>query len=997
MKTMIFSSSLLVVCLSMQLQVNAQKRGEADSFTISEKNTTTPILISDDEAKVVSIAADLYAGDVKKITDQQPEVINELPESARELIIAGTIGQNAIIDQLIADKKINVSAIAGKWESWSMQVLSKPFPGVKKALVIVGSDRRAAAYGILELSRMMGVSAWEWWADVTPAKRNEITLDIEPKTYGSPSVKYRGLFLNDEDWGLQPWAAKTFEPETGDIGPKTYAKIFELMLRLRANTIWPAMHGCTKAFYTIAGNAQTADDYAIVVGTSHCEPMLCNINAEWDHNTMGEWRYDNNVATIRDLFEKRTKATSNFESIYTIGMRGEHDSPMNAKDLTKEDQINLLEKVIADQREIMQKETGKDPRTLPQAFIPYKEVLDYYQNGLEVPEDVTLMWTDDNYGYIRQLSTPEEQKRPGGGGIYYHVSYWGRPHDYLWLSSTNPMLIWEEMYKAYQFNCRDMWILNCGDIKPLEYNIELFMDMAWDIDEFAGTTDVQYHLNDWLSFLFGVEKAPQLTKLMMDYYHLCFMRRPEFMAWSQTEPTTKPQETELAQIRYGDELTKRLQAWEELAKEVKSLDENIPADKKDAFFELVYYPVTGASLMNQKWLYHYKNELAARQGRTSAQEFAARSKAAFDQIKKETEYFNNKLQNGKWKNMMSMSPRNLPVFSKPSYALPAGDGNVELGLALEGYEMEANRQIENNYADVLPVLNAYLKDSAFVDVFLKGEGEVEWKAEPKQPWIRLSADHGMLTTADGEQEKRLWVSIDWDQVLQGENTKEPPLGHDYQLIPPAYKVNGAIEFSSKDTTITIGVSTYNPKFAALDNFEGFVEASGYVSINAENTSSRVAGKEAYWKQFGGLGYSGNVIVALPYDAEPITDPAAIKKQSPMLEYDFYTFNFGEADVRVQAVPTHPFYDGGGVRCAVAIDDAKPVILDFQTFGRSEEWKQNVLKNATVKSAKQMIAEPGEHKLKVWMVDPGVMIDQILIDLGGWKKSYAFPPQTWKQQ
>lgn len=994
MRTKIFNALILLVCLSLQLQANAQKKGETNSFSISAKKAASPILISENEAKVVSIAANLFAGDVEKITEQHPEVIHKLPESAPEIIIAGTVGQNKIIDQLIADHKIDVSSINGKWESWSMQVIEKPLPGVKKALVIVGSDRRATAYGILELSRQMGVSAWEWWADVQPAKRKEISLEIENKTYGSPSVKYRGLFLNDEDWGLQPWAAKTFEPETGDIGSKTYAKIFELMLRLRANTIWPAMHGCTKAFYTIDGNAQAADDYGIVVGTSHCEPMLCNINAEWNHKTMGEWRYDNNAEPIRDLFEARTKATANFESIYTIGMRGEHDSPMNAKDLTKEDQIKLLEKVIADQREIMQKETGKDPKTLPQAFIPYKEVLDYYQNGLEVPEDVTLMWTDDNYGYIRQLSTPDEQKRPGGGGIYYHASYWGRPHDYLWLSSTNPMLLWEEMFKAYQFNCHDMWILNCGDIKPLEYNIELFMDMAWDIENFAGTMDVQLHMEDWLSSLFGAEKAPQLTKLMMDYYHLCFMRRPEFMAWSQTEPTTKPQETELAQIRYNDELTQRLQAWERLSKEVKQLDAEIPAAQKDAFFELVYYPVTGASLMNQKWLYHYKNELAARQGRTSANEFAARSKAAYDQIKTETEYFNNKLQNGKWKNMMSMKPRNLPVFSQPSYAVPASDDEVGLGLALEGYEMEANKKIENNYADVLPVLNAYLKDSAFVDVFLKGEGEVEWKAEPQQPWIKLSADHGSLNK--GQLEQRLWVSIDWDLVPQGENSKEPPLGHDYQLIPPAYKVNGSVVFSSADTAITIGVSTFNPKFKELEDYKGFVEGNGYVSINAENASTRVAGKDAEWELFGGLGYSGNVTVALPYNVKPLTTSSEIKEQSPMLVYDFYTFNSGETDVRVQAVPTHPFYEGASVRCAVAIDDAEAVIIDFKTVGRSNEWKQNVLKNAAVKSAKQVIAEPGKHQLKVWMVDPGVMIDQILIDLGGWKSSYAFPPETRKK-
>ncbi len=996
-RTILSLSLLLLLNMIAQLNLNAQssKRGKAISFPIVEKFQATPIMISADEAKVVSIAAKLFAEDVDAISGQKPTIESIISKKASRIIIAGTIGTNKKVDQLITEMKIDVSAIKGKWETWSTQVIQQPFPGVSEALVIVGSDRRAAAYGIMELSRMMGISAWEWWADVQVPKQDQITLQIENKTYGSPSVRYRGLFLNDEDWGLQPWAAKTFEPEIGDIGPKTYAKIFELMLRLRANTIWPAMHGCTKAFYTINGNAQAADDYAIVVGTSHCEPMLCNINAEWDHKTMGEWRYDNNDETIRDLFEQRTKATADFESIYTIGMRGEHDSPMNAKDLTKEDQIKLLEKVIADQRTIMKKETGQEPESIPQAFIPYKEVLDYYQNGLEVPEDVTLMWTDDNYGYIRQLSTPEEQKRPGGGGIYYHASYWGRPHDYLWLSSTNPMLIWEEMYKAYQFNCHDMWILNCGDIKPLEYNIELFMDMAWDIDKFPSSQAVKPHLNQWLADKFGTDLSTQLTEMMLEYYHLSFMRRPEFMAWSQTEPTTKPQETELTQIRYGDELTKRLQAWENIAAAVKRIDESIPSTQKDAFFELVYYPLTGASLMNQKWLYHCKNELAARQGRTSARDFAARSKAAYEQIQKETAYF-NKMQNGKWKNMMSMSPRNLPVFSKPSYALPPEDSLLGLGLVVEGYEMEVNSSIPNAYSDVLPVLNAYLKDSAFVDVFLKGKGEIEWVAKPMADWIRISSMSGTLDDQNGQVEQRLWVSIDWDKVPQGKNTKQSPLGHDYQLIPPAYKVNGSIEFTSVDTTITIGVSTFNPKLKELEDYEGFIEGNGYVSIKAENPSSLKAGKDAAWEVLDGLGYSGSVVVALPYNTEPLIDPATIKAQSPMLEYDFFTFNFGETDVRVQAVPTHPFYEGRSVRCAVAIDDAEPEIIDFKTVGRSSEWKQNVLKNAAVKSADQMIEMPGKHKLKVWMVDPGVMVDEILIDLGGWKSSYAFPPETRKK-
>lgn len=990
-----FCSLLLILAVTLfspvrtyaQLTLNTQ----ANLFEIVGKQQITSLVIANEEAKVVHIAADLFCKDVTTISGEKPDVSSVIPSTSNQIILAGTIGVNPIFDELIEKGKLDVSQVKGKWESWSIQIVENPFNSIEKALVIVGSDRRATAYGVLELSRLMGVSPWEWWADVKPVKRDEITITIDKNTFGSPSVKYRGLFLNDEDWGLQPWAAKTFEPEIGDIGPKTYAKIFELMLRLRANTIWPAMHGCTKAFYSIPGNAEVADEYAVVVGTSHCEPMLCNINAEWDHKSMGEWRYDNNAETIRELFEQRTRATSTFESIYTIGMRGEHDSPMNARDLTKDDQIKLLEKVIADQREILKTEKGTNPENIPQAFIPYKEVLDYYQNGLSVPEDVTLMWTDDNYGYIRQLSNPEEQKRNGGGGIYYHASYWGRPHDYLWLSSSNPVLIWEEMYKAYAFNCRDMWILNCGDIKPLEYNIEMFMDMAWDMSKFEASQQIKPHLQGWLSAKFGKNISEQLTEMMLSYYQLSFIRRPEFMAWSQTEPTTKPQETEFTQIRYNDELTQRLEEWEALANQVKAIYAVVPESQKDAFFELVYYPITGASLMNQKWLYYYKNELAARQGRTSAKTFGEKSAEAYEQIKKETDYFNNQLQNGKWKHMMNMAPRNLPVFSNTSVSLPGSSAETELGLALEGYELEVNTSIPNAYSDVLPVFNAYLNDSSFVDVFMKGEGSLKWEAKTKSDWIKLSRGQGRLNMENPQQ--RIWVSIDWDKVPQGVNKKEAPLGHDYQLIPPSYKVNSYIDFINADTSITVGVSVFNPKFEELENYHSFIEGNGYVSINAENYTNTTTVNEASWQTFEGIGYSGSVVAALPYHVKSNSSLNDLMEKSPMLEYDFYTFNFGEADVFVQAVPTHPFYEGRGVRCAVAIDDNEPVIIDFKTIGRSNEWKQNVLKNAAVKSGKQLIVEPGKHKLKVWMVDPGVMLDQILIDFGGWKKSYAFPPET----
>jgi hypothetical protein len=358
----------------------------------------------------------------------------------------------------------------------------------------------------------MGVSPFVWWADVMPNKK-KLLFVTGNYTSPAPSVKYRGIFLNDEDWGLQPWAAKTFEPETGDIGPKTYAKIFELMLRLKANLIWPAMHESTKAFFQIQGNAEVAKKYSILIGTSHAEPMLRNNVGEWNEKTMGHFNYITNKERVYKYWEDRVKESSGIDAIYTLGMRGVHDSKMEGIKDEKE-AVPLLENIIKEQRELLARYVNKDVNTIPQAFTVYKEVLDIYDNGLKLPEDVTLVWPDDNYGYIQRLNNETEKKRPGGSGVYYHVSYWGRPHDYLWVSSTHPALVQEEMMKAYENGSSRIWVLNVGDIKPLEYNTELFMDMAYDVTSFKEKSYSRDHILQWAAGLFGKEHAPKIQSVL---------------------------------------------------------------------------------------------------------------------------------------------------------------------------------------------------------------------------------------------------------------------------------------------------------------------------------------------------------------------------------------------------------------------------------------------------------------------------------------------------
>ncbi|WBL21641.1 glycosyl hydrolase 115 family protein [Zunongwangia sp. HRR-M8] len=967
-----------------QMQIWAQ---EVNSFSLVDENEISTIVIDDSEAEVVKIAGNLLKNDIKNISGKIPNLGNSLEEN---IVLAGTLGKSKWINQLVYSNKIDVSDIEGKWETYKILVVENPFDEVKKALVIIGSDRRATAYGLLEISRKIGVSPWEWWADVVPEKMQNIQLNIASETFGEPSVKYRGIFLNDEDWGLQPWAANTFEPETNDIGPKTYAKVFELLLRLRANTIWPAMHSSTKAFYHYPENKKVADDYAIVVGSSHAEPMLSNINAEWDHETMGDYRYDTNASSIKKFFEKRTKATANYEGIYTLGMRGEHDSPMIVGNEDVTSQVSLLENVINDQREILKKYKADYPNT-PQAFVPYKEVLHYYKNGLKVPDDVTLIWTDDNYGYIRQLSTESEQNRKGGSGVYYHTSYWGRPHDYLWLNSTNPVLMWEELHKAYSLNASEMWILNSGDIKPHEYNIELFMDMGWDISAFKKSEEVESHQLSWAKREFGKEFSSAISDIMNSYYHLAFQRKPEFMAWSQVEPVTKNKETQLSSIHYGDEVTTRINQYQQLVASVDSIKNQITNNRKDAFYELVYYPVKAAAALNKMWLYAYKNKFVATQNRESAKYYAQKSAEAYEAVAQMTSYYNDSIQNAKWKYIMNKSPRNLPVFDQPAYMGVNSSQESGIGLSLEGHEMEYNQNTTNAHSDVLPIFNAYTENSYYIDVFLKGKEAQNWSTKTNVPWLKLSKTEGKLSTENPED--RIIVSIDWDLVPKGEDKKEAPLGHDYQLIPPSFKVNTTLDILANSEKKTVGVSVFNPELKELKEYNGFIEDKGFVVINAENPTKNKKGTETFWEPIQNLGYTGKVMQAKPYKAAPIAINDSVLKNSAILSYDFYTFNYGEVAIRLASLPTHPLNENYGVRCAVAIDDNSPEIIDFETQGRSEEWKENVLRNRTIKSMSSILNKPGKHTIKIYIIDPGLMIDQILIDLGGLKNAYAFPAET----
>lgn len=629
MKRFCFSLFLLASCQWM----NAQ-------FVLTG-GKTLHLVADTTEAEVTKTALEIFQHDYRTVFSAPAQIVSRKGE-----VIVSTLGK----DRLAEEAKADISSLKGQEQAFLLKVLNNG------QLLVAGSDPHGTAYGLMELSRIMGVSPWEWWADVTPRKKKRLELPAGYTNHQAPSVEYRGIFINDEDWGLMPWSSLNYEPwnKPGRIGPKTNARIFELMLRLRANTYWPAMHECTLPFFLTEGNREVAKKYGIYIGGSHCEPMASSTAGEWSRRGKGDYDYVHNSNEVYRFWENRVKDVAGQEILYTVGMRGVHDGQMNgAKGV--DEQRSVLQRVLTDQRSLLKEYVNKDVTKVPQVFIPYKEVLDIYNAGLEVPDDICLMWCDDNYGYIRHFPTAEERARKGGNGVYYHVSYWGRPHDHLWLGTFSPALVYQQMNLAYDKGIQKIWILNVGDIKPLEYQIELFLDMAWNIQK-VRKEGVYGHLAGFLEREFGEKVGKELLPVMKEQYRLAYIRKPEFMGNTREEEWGKPEFRVVKDLPWTrQQIDQRLKDYQAISDKAEQIEAEIPADRKEAYFQLVKYPVQAATQMNKKMLY-------AQYARHGEMDWS-KSDAAFDSIKALTMIYNEGLNHqGKWKYMMDYKPRNLPVF-----------------------------------------------------------------------------------------------------------------------------------------------------------------------------------------------------------------------------------------------------------------------------------------------------------------------------------------------
>jgi hypothetical protein len=915
-------------------------------FSLSESDNSAPLCVSSqDYPGVIRVLKHLQA-DIERVTNVKPDLSIDTIPSAKEIVLVGTLGKSPLIDKLVQGKKIDVKDIAGKWETFLITVVEKPLPDVDRALVIAGSDKRGTIYGMFDLSEKIGVSPWYWWADVPAKKKSNIYVKPGRHTQGEPKVKYRGIFINDEAPALSGWAYEKF----GGFNAKFYQYVFELILRLKGNFLWPAMWG--RAFYDDDPvNPQLADEYGVVISTSHHEPMM-RAHDEWRRYGSGPWNYEKNEVNLKKFWREGIKRMGNYESIVTLAMRGDGDEPM-----TEQANIALLQKIVKDQREILGEVTGKDVTTIPQVWALYKEVQEYYDKGMRVPDDVTLLLCDDNWGNIRKLPKLDEKPRAGGYGIYYHYDYVGGPRNYKWLNTNQISRVWEQMHLAYEYGARQIWIVNVGDIKPMEFPISFFLNYAWNPEKFPAEHLPEY-TKLWAQEQFGPGYANDIAHILKSYTKFNSRRKPELLA---------PDTYSLVNYREAETVVADYKKLEEQARKIYDA---LPIEYRDAFYQLVLHPVEACANLNELYVTVGKNRLYAKQGRAATNSLAENAKKLFDIDAEITHYYNEVMANGKWNHFMDQTHIGYTYWQQPEKnAMPEVKqikipSAAEMGVAIEGSE---NWWPSEKSEAVLPEFDKFNKQSYYIEVFNRGQTPFEYSTQPGKSWVKISQANGKVET-----HQRLWVSIDW---------KKAPVGD--------HRVPITITGPNKSQVVVQAVIS-NPSLSKQDIENCFIESNGYVSMEAEHYTRAVNTHPITWQRIPDLGRTLSAMTPFPVTA-PTQSPSG---DSPRLEYQIYLFSKGEITVKAYLSPTLNFHNNQGLRYGISFDNEPAQIINMHANKTFQDWEESVRNNVTVEVSHHIISEPGKHLLKFWAVDPGVVLQKLVVETGNVKPCYLGPPESF---
>jgi len=935
---------------ALKTGTQADQKQDTASYLLAARDRAATILISGDDYKGVAIAAGNLSADFKRVTGTAARVIPDGATATQPLdmaILAGTIGHNALIDALIQKGKIQVDEVAGKWESTLMQVVDNPVPGVKRALVIAGSDKRGTIYGIYEISRQIGVSAWYYWGDVPTRHRDQIYCLNQRTVLASPKVKYRGIFLNDEAPALSGWVHEKF----GGFNHQFYTKVFELLLRLKANYLWPAMWG--NAFNdddTL--NPRLADQYGIVMGTSHHEPML-RAQQEWKRYGKGEWNYQTNQKVLDDFWEKGIEHMGTHESIVTVGMRGDGDMPM-----TEGSNIALLEKIIKDQRSILSRVTGKPASETPQLWALYKEVQEYYDKGMRVPDDITLLLCDDNWGNLRKLPKLDAPYRPGGYGIYYHFDYVGDPRNYKWINTNTIERTWEQMHLAYSYGVDKIWIVNVGDLKPMEFPISFFLDYAYNPDKIS-YEDLPAYTKSWAARQFGGHYPAEIADIIHLFTKYNARVKPELL------------DRNTYSLEHFEEWNRVVTDYTSLAKRSEAVYQALPEAYRPAYFELVGYQVAASANLYQLYRAQALNHLYARQGRSATGRYADSVRFYYLQDSLLSYRYNKVNAGGKWNHFMDQTHIGYTYWQQPEHnSLP---------------------EVKNISLPEKPLLGIAAPDTLYLDrwtaekelagkisVFAKSATPVSYQIKTADPAV-IIIENKKSQLDPGQAGVDISFQVNWDQ-LGGDHSAG-------QLRTTSMEISGSGGAYKK-----IVLQLHD---GAAGNWphKAYIESDHLVSMDALGfTGDSVKFSQGVrWTALPGFGKTAGAVTPMPVNFTPMP----FSPQNPSISYRFYTTDKGKASLKFYLAPTLNLWHTEGLEFAYAIDDGSPVTININQGVQSEQaWRKEVAATIRIITEKVDLSRSGLHTLKIWAISPGVVLEKMELNFGKERPSFLGAPASY---
>lgn len=935
----------------------------------------------------MSLVAASFAGDVELITGIRPVIVTDAKELSKIAVIAGSLGNNRLIDALAAEGRIDAAAIQGKRETYMIRPLEHPFEGVEQAIVIAGSDKRGTFYGIYHLSEMIGVSPWVYWGDVVPKKRRDILLPTEQLqvTSKEPSIRYRGFFINDEWPSFGTWTNNRF----GGFNEDMYRYVFELLLRLKGNYLWPAMWS---AVFSEDGkrhplaNAELAHAYGIIMGTSHHEPMF-RAGEEWgkvyrQYTDRYDWDFGKNREAITRFWEDGVKRNREFESIITLGMRGERDSALGG---TVEENIERLKDIILTQKEILRKHGLQDA---PQTLVIYKEVEKFWHGTEDVPglkdwdvlDDVIIMLSDDNFGNVRTLPRAEDRDRPAGWGLYYHFDYHGGPVSYEWVNTIPLQKIWEQMTMAYDYGIRELWIVNVGDLKPMELPLSYFMDLAYDYDTWGaqGLNRTEEYTRRWCRQQFGhavedQETLDGIAKVLTGYTRMNGNRKPEV-----TYPDTYS-------LHVDREAERELARAIQLEREAEQLYQRMPVSLRDAYYQLVYYPAVASANVKKMQIYAaYNRKYAHRElPSTLANRYAGYVEQAIARDIELQDEYNYLLSNGKWRGMMSSPHVGYVRWNAEGWSYP----QVSRVQPKPGSRMIVDVQgQEEGFAEgtaALPAFTNLMKEVRTLTVSNEGADPFSCTIEADVDWLVIAEQ-----TEPIPREGSLSGSNNWQGTV-----------HDGIMIEAAVDWERLTE--SAEGTLTIKGAGHKVEVrvqAEVIDVQGipegtFIETGGIVSIEAEHTVRRAAVPQAEWKVIEGYGRTLSSLKMFP-----TTVSFQRPEEAPYLEYRIWIKEDGDYTLTAYTAPTNNLSHDSRLRYAVSFDGEEPVIADTlpEDFaaGESPSWGRGVLENIHLSTTAHRLSA-GLHTLRFYGLDAGLVLQKLVLSKEPLTYSYYGPVESYR--